>query len=379
MRIGFDAKRAFHTARGLGSYARTTITYLSQISPDDQFILFTPSLKKDKLSKWHLGLPNVQVVTPSQWWAKLFPSLWRSFYLSHEIEKHKIDLYHGLSHELPWRIEKTGIKTIVTIHDLIYVKFPRFFNFVDRWIFEVKFSSSIKRADKVITICHQTKDDVIDHFRCPKEKIEVVYQSCNPRFFEPTAEEVLKKVRNDLSLPARYLLFLGALVPNKNIELIMNSLTRFAVGQRPNFVIAGAPSSHLEQLKKLQSKLQLEDCVHWVLSPHDEQLPALYKMASVFCFPSFYEGFGIPVIESLCSGTPVITSNQGALKEAAGPGAQFIDPTSVDECYEAIKLLWSDDEARNNLSVHGREYVNRFSSLAVTHDLLSVYRATIAR
>lgn len=377
MRIGFDAKRAFHTARGLGSYARTTLTYLSRMYPQHQFILFTPPIKKGKLDQWHVGLPNIVVVEPKSLIFRAIPSLWRSFFLSGEIKKYQLDIFHGLSHELPIGIEKLGIKTVVTIHDLIYVKFPHFFNFIDRYIFEKKFSSSIKRSDRVIAICEQTKKDIVDHFGCPHGKISVVYQSCHPRFFTPLEEGAVAKARDVFQLPERYLLFLGALVPNKNIELVFQALSRFPVASRPHFVIAGKPSSHLSALRKMVSDLQIESHVHWVFSPDDSLLPALYAGADFFCFPSFYEGFGIPLIEALCMGSPVITSKQGALKEAAGEGGLFIDPSSVEECFVAIEKLWNDSMLRHALSENGKKHLLHFSAEQVTADLMKQYQLVV--
>ena len=374
MRIGFDAKRAFHTARGLGSYSRTTISYLAEHNPQDKFILFTPPLRNKKLAIWHLQFPNIEVVTPKQWWAKLFPSIWRSFYLTKEIKQHQLDLFHGLSHELPLNIESTGIKTVVTIHDLIYVKFPHFFHWIDRAIFERKFSSSIARADKVIAICNQTKQDIIEHFKADPGKIDVIYQSCNKRFFDYQENENAPILRKKLGLPDKYFFYLGALEPNKNIELLLRALAKFDSTNRPNLVIAGAPSGHLPVLQKLQKDLNLADEVLWLLSPADADLPVLFAGADAFCFPSFYEGFGIPVIEALCCGTPVITSQQGALQEAAGPGALYIDPTSLEQCVVAMKKFLDPNFNRANLLEQGLKHVQQFRADVVTTQLYGLYR-----
>lgn len=378
MRIGFDGKRAFHTARGLGSYSRTVISYLAEFYPDDQFIVFTPSLRRPKLSQWHLAYKNIEIVTPTQWWAKIFPSLWRTFYLSKEIEKYHLDLYHGLSHELPWRIESTGVKTVVTIHDLIYVKFPHFFNFIDRYIFEKKFSSSIRRADRVIAICQQTKNDIVEHFKTSAEKIEVVYQSCHPRFFAEGMQEQYLNWRNELSLPDYYILYLGALVPNKNIELVIRALAMIPADKRPLFVVAGQRSSHYPKLVKLVEALDIGSSVKWLIAPDDKFLPALYDGAELFCFPSFYEGFGIPVIEALCQATPVLTSKQGALEEAAGPGGHFIDPTSVEQCLHGIVKILEDQHYADSLGQQGKAHVQKFNAKAVTQKLYSLYARLVS-
>ena len=187
MRIGFDAKRAFNNYTGLGNYARSLIGALVDYHPENQYFLYTPSFKIPFIKESE----NVHWRSPQKLHEKIGPSLWRTFNISTLAQKDKLDLYHGLSHEIPMQIEKSGVKSIVTIHDLIYLKFPELFAFVDRKVYDYKFRSACEKADHIIAISKQTKRDIMEHFKIQEEKISVVYQSCLQPFWNQNIDEEL--------------------------------------------------------------------------------------------------------------------------------------------------------------------------------------------
>lgn len=369
MRIGYDAKRAFHNVRGLGSFSRTLLSDLGDLYPDDELLLFTPA-PKIKLLEWFSTKENLKLVTPGAL-GSLFSSLWRSFFLTTIITDYDLDIFHGLSHELPPGIEKSGVKSVVTMHDLIYVKFPHFFNGVDRRIFEKKFAHAVRNADIVVAICEQTKKDLMEHFVCPASKIRVVYQSCHPQFYQ-NPEYQINEIKSKYGLPEKYFFYLGAIVENKNIKSLIDAYASGEMGEH-HLVIGGRPSDYQKDLVSQVKQLGLEEKIHFILNPKDNELPTLYHMADCFCFPSFYEGFGIPVIESLFSGTPVITSIQGALREAAGEGALYIDPFSIDSIKGAMERIIAEPELKKALSSMGLSHVQKFKSEVVTREMHKVY------
>ncbi len=375
MRIGYDAKRAFHNVRGLGSFSRTLLSDLGEMFPQDELYLFTPP-PKTKLLEWVSVYENLKIITPGAL-GSLFSSLWRSFFLSKVIAAYELDIFHGLSHELPPGIENTGVKSVVTMHDLIYVKFPHFFKGVDRRIFEKKFSHAVRKADLVVAICEQTKKDIIEHFGCPASKIRVVYQSCRPPFYQDP-EYHIDELTAKYNLPEKFFFYLGAMVENKNLHSLIDAYAKGEMGDH-HLVLAGRPGDYQRGLVSQANKLGVSDRVHFVLSPEDNELPTLYHMAECFCFPSFYEGFGIPVIESLFSGTPVITSIQGALQEAAGEGALFVDPNSVDSIKEAMERMIREPELKKTLAEKGLKHVQKFKREVVTREMHKVYEELIPR
>ena len=174
MRIGFDAKRAFLNNTGLGNYSRDTIRVLSNFYPDNKYFLYTPKEKGNSRLAFLDNRNNTFVRTPQSLLNKALKSYWRSKSIVSDLFNNKIDIYHGLSHELPLGIEKTNIKTVVTIHDLIFIRYPHLFRTIDRKIYYKKFNSACHRADKIIAVSQQTKQDIIDFFLIPEEKIEVI-------------------------------------------------------------------------------------------------------------------------------------------------------------------------------------------------------------
>ncbi len=184
MNIGFDAKRAFHNSTGLGHYSRTLIRSLADCYPEHQYYLFNPKPS----SLFSFPEKNIQEVRPASFINNIFSSVWRSSWVKNDLKKYKIDIYHGLSHEIPVGIQKTGIKSVVTIHDLIHERHPEQYNAIDVKIYNKKFRYACANADKIIAISEQTKKDIIEFYKTPEEKITVCYQSCNPAFSTAVSE-----------------------------------------------------------------------------------------------------------------------------------------------------------------------------------------------
>ena len=206
MNIGFDAKRAFYNNTGLGNYSRDTIRILSNYFAENNYFLYTPkAIKNDRLS--YLHQENIHVRTPKRIIDKSLRSLWRTSAIKRDLVKDNIELFHGLSHELPIGIEKTNIKTVVTIHDLIFLRYPQFFNAIDNKIYYQKFYHSCNLADKIIAVSEQTKKDIINFFNISPEKIDVVYQGCNEVFKKPQPNGMFDLTRKTYHIPNQYLLY----------------------------------------------------------------------------------------------------------------------------------------------------------------------------
>src|SRR5438552_3033112 len=184
MHIGFDAKRAFHNRTGLGYYSRTLIELLSSRFPEHQYYLFNPKPS----AFYQPPKENCHEIRPSNPFHKLFPSAWRSSWVKKDLAKYKIELYHGLSHEIPVGIQRTKTRSVVTIHDLIHERYPKQYNPIDVSIYHKKFLYSCTHADKVIAISQQTKNDIIEFYKIPEEKVVVSYQSCDPAFSQKVSE-----------------------------------------------------------------------------------------------------------------------------------------------------------------------------------------------
>ena len=240
MKIGFDAKRAFCNRTGLGNYSRTLIKGLASQFSEDSLSLYTPFVVSD-LTQWFNYLKekntSIEMLTPTGWLFNQFPALWRAFKLSSLLGNQ--DIFHGLSHELPRGIEKSGVKSIVTIHDLIYLRYPDFFSKIDQTIYNYKFRHSCEVADLIVAISEQTKKDIIEFFDVDEKRIRVVYQSCNPIYYDD------KKVEYKMDLPEKFLLFVGSFNERKNILTSIDAFSK-NVSKFPElkFILVG--SGHQE-------------------------------------------------------------------------------------------------------------------------------------
>ena len=354
MRIGFDAKRAFVNASGLGNYSRNLLNALHLYSGEYQLVLYTPEIKTHLLKEQE----RFEIHSPEKSLAKIFSQVWRN-YGANRIKKHKISLFHGLSNELPKGIHKTGIPSIVTIHDLIFLRFPGFYPYIDRKIYYSKVKYACQSANKIIAISQQTKDDIIRFFGVDPEKIEIIYQPVSDAFFKPDIA-LGEKLLNKYSLRPDFILSVGTLEPRKNQLAILKAIQK---GKFTNQVVfIGKQQSYKHKLDRFIAENKLEKQVVFLHNLPEEELAALYKMAGCSVYISLFEGFGLPVIESMASGCPVITSNVSVLPETAGDAALLCEPGDIDGLVENLKIFLENYKERIKWIEKGFDRANLFNS-----------------
>lgn len=370
MRIGFDAKRAFFNNTGLGNYSRNTIRQLLQSFPENDYRLFVPSRK----FRIPFDYGSATCVFPDSFMGKLFPSYWRSFLVNSQIFKEKPDLYHGLSNELPFGISRHSCKKLVTIHDLIFLRYPALYKPADRKIYQKKFSYAAHAADVVIAVSEQTKRDIAEMLNVADTKIKVVYQGCNPVFFEECPGELMQKARETYNLPADFILYVGTIEERKNLLALIQALHEHHIDMP--LVAIGRKTEYFNRIESYLSAAGsgLSDRIIFIDNLPNEMLRAFYKLASVFVYPSVFEGFGIPILEALASGTPVVTSKGGCFAEAGGNGALYADPASPEEIAGMVKQALYNESMRNNLIAGAHEHSVKFSDEKVAAALMQVYR-----
>lgn len=370
MNIGFDAKRAYHNARGLGNYSRDTVRILSEYYPENQYMLFNPKRVNNSL---FLLQKNMKEIPPEGWFWKTFPSLWRSKGICGQIKKGKIDIYHGLSQELPIGIEKTNVKSVVTVHDAIFLRYPEFYSASYRHIFTKKNQYACKVADKIIAISNQTKNDFIEFFRIEENKITVIYQGCNFIFRKPVSESEKEKVRQKYSLPSHFLLNVGAIEERKNAALIVEAMhcSHLSIP----LVIIGNPTDYKQKIIETARQFHLSSQVFFLHNVQTNDLPAIYSQAEIFIYPSLFEGFGIPVLEALCCKVPVITSKGNCLEEAGGPSSLYIDPHNAEELGAAIERVLFDADFKKQMISSGYAHAENFTDDKIAHQLMTAYRS----
>ena len=371
MRIGFDAKRAFFNKSGLGNYSRDTISILTENYSEHSYFLYTPP-----------GTPTVNfaisssatVCEPMNYVGRKLPFFWRSFILSKQLKSDRIDLYHGLSNEIPFSIKNSGIKSVVTIHDLIFLRFPEWYPFIDRKIYKIKFRRSCRDADRIIAISKQTKNDIIDFFGIDPDKIDVVYQGCNPVFQKKADTKQLSMIRKKYSIPDEYLLYVGTVEKRKNLLSIVKAL-KLSNLNIP-LVVVGRHTSYAGQVLNYIRNKNMKN-IRFIKHIDTNELPVFYQNAKIFIYPSIFEGFGIPILEALFSKTPVITSKTGCFPEAGGPGSIYIDPLNAEDIADAILKLLKDTSFREKVVSEGYTYAQNFSNEKIAKNLIEVYKKIV--
>ncbi|HEY8387330.1 MAG TPA: glycosyltransferase family 1 protein, partial [Parasegetibacter sp.] len=316
MNIGFDAKRAYQNNTGLGHYSRTLLKSLAESFPQHQYILFAPKITdRFNTSNWS----NMRTVTPQKFPSSWLRSLWRSRWVKHDLIENKIDIYHGLSHEIPTGLNSLPMKKIVTVHDLIFERYPSQYNKADVLIHRKKIQYACRNSDRVIAISQQTKDDLINLYRINENKIDICYQSCNPAFGEEISAAEISYVKVKYQLPDKFLLYVGSIIERKNLLTICKAIHTLGDELDRPLVAIGEGGTYKNQVKEYIKQNKLEEKII-LLSEHPTaanspefrsaaDFPAIYKAATAMIYPSVFEGFGIPVLEALLAGLPVITSN----------------------------------------------------------------------
>ena len=382
--IYIDAKRAFLNRRGLGNYSRDVIRLLTTYAPQNQYRLLTPryngnaDLFPNDCAWINTALPKSRcnVLQPKGLW-RLCPSLWRTYGCTEAIRQLNQQnggsynpitaqsIYWGLSGEVPYGIGKTSCKVVVTMHDCIFMRYPNLYSPTYRALFANKVQYACRVADLIIAISEQTKQDLMTYFLADEKKIRVVYQGCNNRFREPITEAQIHQAKSRYDLPDRYILDVGAIEPRKNLMNLIRGMASEEI--KLPLVAIGGKSAYAEQCRQEAERLEVKLLLRHNVDFND--FPALYKGAEVMCYPSIFEGFGIPILEAMCVGTPVLTSTGSCFAETGGEAAVYANPNSPQEIGIQLKRILSDNALRVDMVTKGYEQAEKFTDERVAQNL----------
>ena len=371
MKIGYDAKRAFFNRTGLGNYSRSTIAGLSQFFPEHEYYLYTPKPKKSKL--FHTA-DNLFIEGPDSAFYSKFSSLWRTHGIPGQLRKDKIDLFHGLSNEIPYGIETTGIPAVATICDIIFIHHPHLYPAIDRYVYKQKLENAILHASKIITISKQTRDDLVYTCNVSEDKISVVYLACASIYWERVAENTRLTTIRKYEIPDTFILNVGTIEKRKNILSVIKAMYQKKIDIP--LVVIGRATPYLEEIKAF---IELNGMKN-IFFLHDvplEDLPSFYQQAKLFVYPSIFEGFGMPILEAMVSRTPVIATRGGCFEEAGGPSTAYIDPENCDEIGERIQFLLDNDWCCDVMRERGLKYAGKFKSENIATATMNVYKELI--
>lgn len=368
MRIGFDAKRAFRNRSGLGNYSRSTISLLSKYYPSNEYFLYTT----DAAGNLFEPRPTHSIIQPEDFLSKTFKSVWRSFGISSLIQRDKLNIYHGLSNELPIGIQKTACKSVVSIHDLIFLRYPELYPFIDRQSYRIKFRYACDKSDRIIAISESTKNDIIDFLGIRPEKVDVVYQTCNQIFTQLLSPEIKENIRNKYQIPNEFILSVGTIEPRKNALTILKGMLSSDI--RMPLLLVGKNTAYTKEVLDFAKQNGLSELLMIRNGVETIDLPAIYQSATVFAYPSIFEGFGIPILEALYSGTPVITSKGSCFPESGGEAAIYVDHTDAEEIGYAFNKVIHDSELRKKMISEGFLQASKFNEQKVAERLMNLYQ-----
>jgi len=374
MKIGFDAKRLFLNNTGLGNYSRDLVRGILEQAKENDYFLYTTGGEIDLKTKFLKDHPNAEIVYPSGLYKKM-KSYWRSVKLERELIKNGVEVYHGLSHEIPRKNKLSKIKYVVTIHDLIFLRFPENYNRIDRKIYKKKVEYACKTADKIIAISEQTKRDLIEFLNVPENKIEVIYQSCATSFHHISDYRYRDLIKNKYNLPENYILYVGTIEKRKNLATLIEAIGKS--NTKLPLVAVGKQTDYTKEVMAMVDKYNLGNQVALLQNLSFLDLPSIYQSANLFVYPSFFEGFGIPVLEALYSKTPVIAAIGSCLEEAGGPNSIYIDPKNSDELASAIDRVIENPELQLEMKEKGFEYAQNFTSENQAKEVLEIYEGLV--
>ncbi len=359
MKVGFDAKRAFNNYTGLGNYSRFIIESLLQFIPENEYLFYTPKYPKKNL----LPIEASSIRKTHFWWK----GLWRTWLINQDLQKDKVGIFHGLSNEIPIGLKKTNIKSIVTIHDLIFLRYPDLYPGIDRFFYEKKFKYACQNADAIIAVSQQTKQDIVDFYKIPEANIRVIYQDSQDIYKKTSAPEQILAIKQKYHLSKPYLICVSSFSERKNQERLIKA---FKLLERKDIelILIGGKSGYSEKILSANPAN-----VRAIFGVPAEDLPALYQGAIFGVYPSFFEGFGIPIVEALHSGIPVVAATGSCLEEAGGGGALYANPLDISDLADKMALLLGDDLLRKSLVRAGQSHIRQFSGENIARQVNQLY------
>jgi glycosyltransferase involved in cell wall biosynthesis len=365
MRIGIDARLWGEPRSGIGRYTRALVEALLVLTPHDRLSLY--------LDRPAADLPPGAEARCVPWPQRLVWTLWAA---PRDLARHPVDLFHGVTgFELP---RCSAARLVTTVHDLIPLRFPHLVPRRHRWAVRLLLPGALRRAHRVIAVSHATRAELLARYRLPAEKVVVVPEAAGSRFQPPATAETAR-VLTRYRLDAPYVLFVGLLEPKKNLSGLLDAVARLrrrGAWERLGLVMVGAAGWGTDDLPARATRLGLDGIVRFLGPVPDADLPALYAGARVFVFPSLWEGFGLPVLEAMAAGAPVVASRRGALPELVGEAAVLVEPDAA-ALAEGLGQVLADGALREKLRTAGLARARAYSWERTASETLAVYHAAM--
>lgn len=377
MNIGVDAKRIFFNSSGLGNYGRRFYRALAKHLPEDSFYLYSPRpVADDNPYLEEIRQQNSVIITPPGILSKSpGSSLWRSSLINKQLKEDRIDIYYGLSNEIPFGIKSKEMKKVVVIHDLIFLRYPELYPSVDAVFYRKKSRYACSRSDYIIAASQQTKLDIIEFYGIPENKIRIINPGSEPMFYTGTPADS----SGFFKTAKKYIISIGAITPRKNLMKTVQTFNKVKDKYDLDLVVIGtAVGLGKPYLKKIEEYISFNgftDRVHFLGNVPYRFIPDLCRKAEMMIYPSQFEGFGMPIVEGLFSRIPVITSKGGCFPEAGGDGAIYTDPEDTGEMASWIGKLMESADLRKELVEKGSIYATRFRQENIDKAILDFHHS----
>ncbi len=365
-----DVSAAVHRRAGLGRYAGSLARALAEVAPE-RLALFYNREKGTTPLEMPRHLPTRTVSLGYKPWRML---VWWSNLLGVGFDRFFRDalLFHSTEHLLmPFR----GVPTVLTVHDLIFKRFPAYHKPLNRWYLGLTMHLYTRRADAIIAISQATKREIVETYGVPEDKIRVIHEAASP-IFRPQTPEAVARAKTRYGLPDRYLLFVGTIEPRKNLVTLLEAFERVKKGGLTDALVVVGKKGWLydDFFHRLEASPEKDSVVFPGFVP-DEDLPAIYTGAQALVLPSLYEGFGLPVLEAMACGTPVIASSAGSLPEIGGDAALYVPPTDAEALAQALAEVLGSPQKAKEMRARGLARSAMFSWARTAKETLAVYRA----
>lgn len=364
VRIGLDARLTYYTQAGIAQYTQHLIRELAAADAANDYLLLHSRKDKRDLSAG----PNQRHVAC---WTPAHHRLERHA-LAVELLPHRLDLLHSPDFIPP---NKWGFRSVITVHDVAFLHYPQFMTADSRRYYNHQIASATRRADHIIAVSAATRDDLLSMLNVPAEKITVVHEAAAGTYHPLPAEDDAKHLAK-FDLTPGYILFVGTIEPRKNLPALLHAykLLLNDLPDAPRLVIAGGRGWLADDVFETLDALKLGERVRWLGAVEQTDLLPLYSGAALLCMPSHYEGFGLPALEAMACGTPVVVSDRASLPEIAGDAGLLVDPDDQASIADALRRVLTDSSLAKTLREKGIARAKTFSWRRAARETVSVYQ-----
>lgn len=362
MKIGIDCRLHYYNRTGIGRYIRNLVRAFPDCAIDDVELVLLQSRREREAIVRAPEVRSSRAVTPAH-------HRWERWLLATEVALKHIDVLHSPDHVAP---RGMGWMSVVTVHDLSFLAHPEAYS-SESLLYYTNVFRTLHAAAKVITVSEFSRHEVLDRISLAPERVTTIREAVDPIYYPRSAADC-ESVRNRLEIPDSYMLVVGTIEARKNLERLLAAYALLPRRDRPHLVFAGGRGYHYERVLEAVQEHRLEDQVKFLGFVNDDDLPMLYSGALCLLYPSKYEGFGLPILEAMACGCPVLTSNLGSMAEVAGDAAVLVDPNSAEAIAEGIMSHLGDSGLRAGMIAKGHIRVKDFTWRAAAEQTLALYR-----